>query len=251
MNRSNHSHRHLAAFGRSLRLFLRAEQGVAMVEFAFVFPFLFLLIFGATEMSRFLLIQQRLERAPFMLGDIVAQYAPASSKGQSGEISVDQMNNNVFPQFSRVLGTFSSKKDQAIIITSFLKSGGIKRIEWQIASGADTLAGCDQEPTPHCVHSIVNDYQPSDISPAVLGTATKFPKEIDDLLAVMPDNTNMLVTEIFYEYRPILMKQLQAVNALSDGNNSFYLSTRIYAKHAFTAPRKGQMLSLPPSFPAP
>ena len=111
-----------------------ATQGVAMLEFAIVFPFFFLLLFGGIEITRLLIIQQQLERAGYTLADIVTQYTPATSARVAGEINKTELVNNVFPQLSRIMSPYHDPTRQAIFITSIKKTAGQKLIQWQIAS---------------------------------------------------------------------------------------------------------------------
>ena len=238
-----------------LKRLLSDRRGVALIEFALSFPFLFLLLFGGIEITRLLLIQQRLERSGYVVADITTQYLPASTStgaGPSGEINVTEMRNNVFPQLSRIMGTYSASKDQAIIVTSLRRTGGKLKIQWQIASSADTLTGCDSESPPNCVKSIVNGLAPGSIGLSVKGTDAAFPSDETTILANLPNNSNMIVSEVFYHYRPLLRNLLQGVGE-AGGNGfasfRFYLKERNYIKRTYFAPRSGDLLTLPPTFP--
>jgi len=231
-----------------------ATQGVAMIEFAIVFPFFFLLLFGGIEITRLLIIQQQLERAGYTLADIVTQYTPATNARSAGEISKTELVNNVFPQLSRIMSPYDDPERQAIIITSIKKTAGQKRIQWQVASAEDSLSGCDDLPTPNCVKSIVNDLAPGLISSAVVNTATTFPAAQDQLFDSLPDGANIIVSEVFYFYQPILQTLLQQVGAAGgDGaaGFSFVAEPRVYVKRTYFSPRYSDMVYLPPDFPPP
>jgi hypothetical protein len=261
MNRSNH--RRIGSEKSAKRLLwrmLRDERAVAMIEFAMVFPIFILLLFGGIEITRAMLIHLRVERASFVIADVVTQMTPATNPFVPGQLNEAQMDGNIFPHFKRVMGlnTLGNNANQAIIITSIFKdpvNGAV--IKWQRASAVDTLAGCDTQPTPNCVRSIVNDLAPGDITGAVVNTPANFlAMSAADraFITSMPDGSNIIVTEVFFKYRPILRSLLQGVGAAGGTGIMgfrFFLQDRIYIKRSYLAPRAGNNLYLPPTFPAP
>lgn len=234
--------------------FVRSDHGVALIEFAIVFPFFFLLLFGGIEVTRLILIQQKLEKAGYVLADVVTQYNPATLTAAAGEVSVAEITNNVFPQLNRIMSPYADSTRQAAIMTSVEKLNGNLFIRWQIA-GAGSLSGCDSQPTPVCVRSVVNDFAPSDITPAVRGTTPSFPAaESAAIVGFSPtvtNSANFVVSEVFYRYEPILQPLLQGVGGVSTraAGFNFFLPPRIYVKRTYFVPRNGSLLALPPTFP--
>lgn len=235
--------------------FLRSKHGVALIEFAIVFPFFFLLLFGGIEVTRLILIQQKLEKAGYVLADIATQYTPATLTAAAGEVSVAEITNNVFAQLSRIMDPYDDSTRQAAIMTSVEKLNGNLFIRWQIAGGG-SLSGCDSEPTQNCVLSIVNNLAPSAITAAVSGTRPggTFANDAATLAGVVPTQTgsvNLVVSEVFYRYDPILQSLLQGVGGASTGVGgfNFFLPSRIYIKRTYFVPRNGPLLALPPAFP--
>lgn len=234
--------------------FFCAEQGVALIEFALLFPFFFLLLFGGIEMTRLLVIQQRLERAGYVLADITTQYLPATKAQAASEINETMLRDNVFPQLTRIMVPYQDSKRQAIILTSVKKEGGSAKVMWQIASKVDSLTGCDTMAPKNCVVSVVDGLSPGAITPAVVGRPTSFPPEFDAQVQAMPDQENIIVSEVFYYYQPILDTLLVGVGKAGGAGAmgfNFFVPARIYVKRTFFAPRNGAMFYLPPSFPAP
>lgn len=232
----------------------RHEAGVALIEFAILFPFFFLLLFGGIEVARFIFIQQRLERAGYVVADIATQYLPATQSPVSGEISRDEVIANVFPQVGRIMEPYQDSKRQAVILSSIQVAGGIARVQWQIASTQDSLTGCDTATPKHCVISIVSGLSPGAISPGVKGSVATLPTEMNSLIATQPRTTNIMVAEVFYYYQPILSDVLQRVGRAGGAGPTgfrFFMSPRIFAKTMLFAPRNGEMLYLPPTFPVP
>jgi hypothetical protein len=53
------------------RAFLRCSSGVAFIEFAVAVPLLILLFFGGIEITRYILIAQKMDRATSTIGEVV------------------------------------------------------------------------------------------------------------------------------------------------------------------------------------
>jgi Flp pilus assembly protein TadG len=252
MNHSIRSERRIPI----LKRWWRHTGGVAFIEFALVWPFFIILIFGGIEITRALLIQQRVERASYALADMISQYAPAQNPLLAGQLSEAELTANVFPQLSRILGSYSNPADQAIIATSFRREGAAMRINWQKASAADTLTGCDALTPANCVQSIVNGRTPGTINAGVANTLTSFPAAEQAILGAMVSDTRITVVEVYYQYRPILSTLLQSVGtagAPGFAGFNFFLAPRIYIKRSFLVPREQVSATdyLPPTFPAP
>ncbi len=239
-----------------LKRFKVAAEGVALIEFAMVFPVFFLLLFGGIEINRLILTQQKHEKAGYAIADIITQYQSATTTGAAGEINVAELTQNVLPQFSRIMSPYDDDTRQAIIVTSIRKTAaGAKNIQWQVAGGG-FLSGCDTSAPPVCVRSVVNDREPSAVSTAVRGMATAFPAEVETLINATGggEDLNIIITEVFYAYEPILQQVLQSVGAAGgDGmmGFDFYVKPRIFVKRTYFLPRSGALYGLPPDFPVP
>jgi Flp pilus assembly pilin Flp len=235
-----------------VRRFLRQNEGVALIEFVLIFPFIFLLLFGSIETVRLMYIQQKLEKAGYVIADVITRYSPAANPLVAGQISEAEMNANIFPILGRLMSEFKDPTKQAAIVTSIQKQAGVKRIMWQIASPSggstdNTLTGCDAQAPANCVLSVVNGLSPGAITGAVVNTPTAFPAAEEGVLATMPDGENLIVSEVFFYYRPILQTVLQATGGAF--GTSFFLTPRIYIKRTYFVPRNGDLLKLPPTFP--
>lgn len=240
---------------RLLTRFVRSQRGVALIEFAIVFPVFFLLLFGGIEISRLILIQQKLEKAGYVLADVVTQFTPATATAAAGEVSVAEITQNVFPQLGRIMNPYDDAARRAAIMTSVEKLNGQLFIRWQIA-GAGSLSGCDTATSQTCVRSIVNNLAPASISPAVRGTTPNFPAAEAGLIAgfvpSLSPSGNIIVSEVFYRYEPIVQMLLQDVGEAGGAGAigfDFFLPPRIYVKRTYFTPRNGGLLALPPTFP--
>lgn len=241
-----------------LRRFRRNEAGVALIEFAMVFPFFALLIFGGIEISRLILIQQKLEKSGYVIADIVSQYDPPTITAAAGELSMPEVTTNVFPILGRIMSPYNNNNDQVAILTSIRKrSNGAMDIRWQ-AAGAGTLTGCDSVTPQTCARSVVNSKTAAQVNgdgASVRGQAPAFPADISGPLAgfrTSADNLNFIVSEVFFFYRPMLQSLLQGVGEAGGTGMAgfrYFVPQRIYVKRTFFVPRKGPLFDLPPTFP--
>jgi hypothetical protein len=108
------------------------------------------------------------------------------------------------------------------------------------------------------VRSVVNGLVPASISGAVRGTTPSFPASEAALIAgFVPSQSpsgNIIVSEVFYRYQPILQNVLQGVGEAGGAGASgfrFFIPERIYVKRTYFTPRNGGLLALPPTFPIP
>lgn len=224
-----------------LHRFLKAQRGVALIEFALVFPLIMVLLVGALEIGRGIIITQRVERAGYVMADVTSQYLPATEDRSAGEINEPVIRTEVLSQLSRIMGRFADPAQQAVIITSVQKQGAIKRIRWQVAGGGSLSAGAN---------SVVNGLSPSAVGPGVRDQPTSFSGEVEALLTTMADGENMIVAEVFYFYQPIWTHLVNAIP--QEGNSRLVIATpRLLAKRMYFRPRHGDLVCLPPSFTYP
>lgn len=215
------------------RLF-RHQQGVALMEMAFVMPFLLLLMYGAIEVVRFISISQRVDKAAFTIANIVTQYPPATPLRQSGEIDLPELNNNVFPQVVRMMDPYRETADMVAIIASVRRESDVSMLKWQVAGGGTLSAQ---------VTSVIGDRPLAQISPASWNSPANFSDEAGTLLngpnGMLP-NENMIVVEMFYRYRPMLFDILQNLPDWQLTIGEATLVRRIYMR-----PRTGDLSELP------
>ncbi len=248
--------------------FLNHRGGVALIEFALVFPVFFLLLFGGIEITRLILIQQKLEKSGYVIADIVSQYRPATQIPAAGQISVAELNSNVFPQLPRMMETYSVPARQSAILTALRISGPVATrtitIDWQ-ATGGGTLSGtCDGLMPDTCAVSIVNGLAPASITNAVRGTTPTFPTAegvaARAFINAMPSQLastdyTLIVNEVFYFYRSLLgtlVRDVGVAGGTGFAGYNFFLNPKIYVKRTYFVPRiEGKLFHLPPTFPVP
>ncbi len=221
----------------------RSEDGVALLEFMLVFPIIMLMLFGALEVSRAMLITQRTEKAGYVMADVASQYIPASGDRLGGELSETELRTNVFPLLTRMMGIYADPSKQAVILSSVRMEGGVKRVKWQIAGGGTLTQD---------VASVVNGLSPSAIGPAVKNQPTSFAPEVEAQLVGMAQGENLLVAEVFYFYEPIWTSVIQATpTSFSTGEIATVAREKLLVKRMYFRPRSGDLICLPGSFTYP
>ncbi len=225
--------------------FAGASRGIALMEFALVFPFIMLMLLGGLEVSRAIVITQRTEKVGYVIADITSQYLPATSAAATGELSLTELTNNVFPQFSRMMGTYADTSKQAIILTSVVMQSGVKKILWQAAGGGSLTTN---------VVSVVNGLSPAAIGKGVQGAVATFTGgtntgDIASQLATMVEGENMIVAEVFYSYQPVWASVIGATTAPNSTSAAATIaSPKVLVKRMFFRPRNGSLTCLPPTF---
>ncbi len=225
---------------RFTRYFISNRRGSALVEFALAAPLLLTLFFGVVELTRFIVIMQKVERASYSLSNIVIQYLPAQDPAVNilGEISEDNMNNSVFPQLASIMNPNNAAGDLRAIVSSVVNTAAtappVITINWQIAGGG-TFTNAD-------TFSVVNGLAPSAINSSVRDTTATFTPEIMADLANMQQGENIIVVEVFYNYQPLVSDILTRFGMPS-------LAQRTIVSRVYSIPRQGNLLALPPSFP--
>ncbi len=184
----------------ALKRFARCEQGVGAIEFALVAPFLLILLLGGFEVSRFLRIQQKAEKIAFTVADVVAQADPYEGiKMQQVLAAVDQ-----------IMKPFPFKDDGVVLVTRAYKD--------------------EDDAKPKVTWQCRND--------GLLGSTSKIGLEGQDAVLpngfVLEDKDYVIITEVFYEFTPIL----QTRYAVLSGPSTLY-------KTALFRPRLGALTSKP------
>lgn len=221
------------------RMFQRISadrRGLAFIEFALVAPFILLIIFGGIELTRFMLIVQKVDKTAYAMADLTAQYTPATPARNSGEISVDEMNNVVFRQFAALMSPYEAPVNGSIIISSIRRERDDVRIKWQIASAGYS----DAESI-----SAVSGLTPAGVNSngaALRDRVATFTGDTAIEMSNMLGYENMIVSEVFFRYRPILSNVLQGLEL------PFTLGETTLVRRLYSRPRNGNLICLPPTF---
>jgi len=154
---------------RLIRRLLVERRGSIAVEFAMAASILSMLTLGGVEMTRFILLNQKIERASATVADITAQ-AESLTEGDL---------NDLFLVTAQVMTPFDLTDHGQVIVSSIgAKDGNPPRINWQRSMGA--LANAS---------AFGNE-----------GGVPAFPPGF-----VLRDNENVIVAEVYYGYVPLIV----------------------------------------------
>ena len=190
--------------------FKSSQAGIAYVEFAICLPVLMIMLMGAIEMTRYIIISQKVEKTSFTLSDIISQ-------GKT--ISTNDLNTMIYAA-SQVMLPYTMAENGRVVVSSVKQNGdysvsNLPTIQWQYISQGSNGSWSGQTSQLG-----VNN------SNAVQGSAVVLPGNV-----VLNDQDNVIVTEVFYNYQPMIT------------GNGVIANTRIYKVSVFK-PRMGDLSTL-------
>lgn len=217
--------------------FIRRQEGAALIEFVLVLPLFLMIVLGGAELTRYILINQKMDKAVYALGDVISQSTPTNAQGAIPRSSVV----NTVNMLGSLMAPFNRANDRSAIITSLQRCPTQNAIvvRWQYAGGGNLSNGS--------TISVVNSATPASVSAAVWNTAAVIRNDVRQIMtgtanpAMMP-NENMIIAEVFYSYRPFLAPVMQALFG-------FRIQARVFTRRAYLRPRVGDLLCLTPTFP--
>jgi Flp pilus assembly protein TadG len=149
--------------------FRRSQAGIAYVEFAMTLPLLLALLLGAIEMTRYILIVQKVEKASVTLSDLVAQ---------SKEITTPQLNQ-LITAAGQIMQPYEFGERGYAIVTSVTRTDpNPARVNWQHVGGGSWT-------------------QTSQIG--TTGSVATLPANF-----TVADRENVIFAEVYYQFEPIL-----------------------------------------------
>lgn len=113
--------------GSRISRFLKDRRGTLAVETAMAIPVLAALVLSGVEVTRYVLLNQKIERASATMADLVSQ---AETLSEADLV-------NLFNATGFVVEPFDLAADGRVIISSISRSGGsAARVNWQRGFGA-------------------------------------------------------------------------------------------------------------------
>lgn len=165
----------MLAMIRKLQWLKQAQEGVAYIEFAVTLPFLLALFMGSVDVTRYILIAQKVEKVSTTVSDLVAQYQTMNS-AQLGILI--QAAGEVMQPYSFGAGGY-------VIISSVTKTGtAAPVVNWQYSGGGTWT-------------------KPSEIG--TQGSVATLPAGF-----TLNDKDNVIIAEVFYNYSPIISNSVIA-----------------------------------------
>lgn len=149
----------------------RDERGMFIIELAVAMPVLLLLLLTGIEFTRFVLVNQKVERTSASLADLVAQSAVVTEAGL----------DNLFEAAKFVMDPFDLEAGGRLIVTSVAAAGGPARIRWQRSygdGGGSSAFGVE-------------------------GAIASLPDGL-----IVRDGENIILCEAFFRYRPMVFQDV-------------------------------------------
>lgn len=165
MNRIKHS-----SPARRIGKFLRAQGGLAVVEFGLVLPVLMLLFYGTIEVTRYILITQKVEKLAHSIADVTAQEQTASAA----------VLNQALAATSDIMSPYSMTTNGTVFITSLYRAPNASNasVNWRYQGGG-TLSAASHLGAVNTV-------------PTMPGGFT------------FDERENVIAAEVFYRFSPLL-----------------------------------------------
>lgn len=158
---------------RSLKMLLRRRDGSMLVEMALAIPVLTALVMAGVDFSRFMVLNQRLERASGIVGDVVSRPGVLSPADFGGFFAAAQ----------QVTAPFNMAADGAVIISAVLgDTTNGPSVLWQRAGAGAAMAA-----------SVIGNEGGAATLPAGLSVG---------------DGESIVVTEVYYDFAPLFLGPL-------------------------------------------
>lgn len=111
----------LARLGRRWQRLWRDRKGAMIAEFAASIPMMLILVMSGTEISRFIILQQKLDRATTAVADLISQ---------EEDITTAKVNA-VFDAIPSILAPYSFAGNGAFMVSSVVLESGALKVAWQ------------------------------------------------------------------------------------------------------------------------
>lgn len=195
---------------RRLRELARCDSGIAYIEFAFAAPFLLALLMGGIEMTRYILITQKIEKVAMTVSDVSAQ----------GQTITRADLNNIVTAAGEIMDPYNFTNNGYVIVSSVTQTGTYSAgnppiVNWQYGGGGNWV-------------------RPSRIgSPGLPAT---LPGNL-----TLNDKDNIIVAEVFYNFQPLV-----ATRNIIIGNRVAYqtIGSQTIYRTGLYKPRLGALTTL-------
>lgn len=165
----------------TVQAFIHDNRGVAYIEFALSLPFLILLFAGSVDVTRMVLLHQKLDKAVFTVGDLATQL----DAEQNVCNIIRRWENTVVRDVLRPF-RYEGNAGYQFVVSSVIgargagNSGPVRdRIEWRYPRGANSAIGNYSSPYA----------QQATLPPTIRG---------------LRQNERIIVTEMRYRFNPLL-----------------------------------------------
>lgn len=161
-----------------IRRFGRNDRGNFLIELAFAMPVMAGLLLTGVEFTRYLLINQKLERTSATIADLVSQSHGMSEAEMASLFSATDM----------IMEPFNLSADGSLVVSSIGATGSSPaRINWQRAYGGGSGG--------------------SEFGPQ--GAVANLPSGLE-----VRDGETMVAAEAFYDYEPVIFQEILEARTL-------------------------------------
>lgn len=105
--------------------FWKDRRGSIAMEVGAAVPFLMIMVMTGTEFTRYLMLNQKLDRAANSVADLVSQEETITEAEIAG----------IFDAVTPILSPFSWGGNGTVVITSISRTSGVNQLNWQRAFG--------------------------------------------------------------------------------------------------------------------
>lgn len=157
---------------KNSHIYIGCERGVAATEFALMFPVLMLFLLGSFELSRYIIVNQKIDHVAYTTADVV---------GQETSITTAQLND-IMSAATEIMDPFEFGENGIVIVSSVEQDpteGPV--IRWQRLGGGTLDRG------------------------SRLGEEGDIAVLPDGF--TLNDNDNIIVAEVFYDYLPSVTEE--------------------------------------------
>ena len=216
----------------TFKAFVRHEKGTASIELLFTIPVLLLLFYGAVELSRYIIITQKMEKTVDEVGNIITQYNATTLTNAKMQALVTSIQYMMYPYYNP--NYVGALPNIAVIITDVINTNASATTAptpvamWQACNYTVSPGGFVSKLTAGCTSNC-------NLTDASFGNAG-FPTGASGFEANMTPNEEVVVTEAYYNYSPLT-------------NYLPYLSNTIIYRTTSFVPRVGTLSTYSGGFP--
>lgn len=153
--------------------FLRAERGIAVVEFAMILPVLMTLFYGTIEVTRYILITQKVEKLAHSIADVTSQE----------QVATTAVLNQALAATSDIMSPYTMTTNGTVFITSLYRAPNTTdaTVNWRYQGGGSL---------------------PETSKLGALNTVPSVPGGF-----TFDERENIIAAEVFYRFSPLISSQ--------------------------------------------
>lgn len=161
-----------------LRRFAHNTRGVASIELAIAMPIMLTLLLSAMEMTRYVIIHQKVERTAASIADLVARE----------EVMTETKLSDVFEITEQMLSPFQNEAGTLVIVSSVTQDTNRNpEVSWQRSWGGGNVGS-----------KIGSE-----------GGDATLPGDM-----TIKDGDNVIAAEVYYDFKPVFMPDILGANTI-------------------------------------